>query len=481
VNRESPGVALEMRGVTKRFGELLALDGVDFTVRSGTVHALLGENGAGKSTLMKVAFGLTTADAGSLALSGAVRRTPTPRAAMAAGLGMVHQHLSLAPALRSEENLVLGGSGAYSPAAATERLRQVSADSRLEVPAGVATGALSIVAQQRLEILKALACGARVLILDEPTAVLAPSETAELLAWIRRFADGGGSVVLVTHKLRDALAVADDVTVLRRGRVVFKGAAGETSEEALSRALFAEAPMTRSTVPRSEAGEVVVELRNVTARHGALAIRQASLTVRRREILGVAAVENSGHRALLGVLAGLAPVEAGTATLPATRALIPADRLRDALIADFTLVENVALRGAGQAHGLMDWRALAGRTARLVARFNIAAGSGSAMAGSLSGGNQQRLVVARALETPVDLLVADNPTRGLDLVATSFVHDQLRSAAAGGSAVVVHSSDVDEVLALATRVIVVFSGAIVECPVDRETVARAMVGARSAA
>ena len=471
--------ALELRGIRKRFGDVLALDGVDFRVAAGTVHALLGENGAGKSTLMRIAFGLLQADAGTVSIAGRHMTSLTVRNASRAGLGMVHQHLSLAPGLNAAENVSLGGQGVYRPRQAMRLLHALAQQSGLDVPADARAGDLSIVQQQRLEILKALARDAKVLILDEPTAVLAPPETAELMVWIRRFCASGGSVVLVTHKLREAHAIADDITVLRRGQMTYGGQARASTEARLAQAIFPNVEPLPATLAIVPAGDIVVSAQSVVlgGNHGGVLVHEASFDVRRHEIVGLAAVEGSGHRALLEMLAALRQPTAGDLRLPARVAFIPADRQRDALIADFSLVENVALFGLGAARGLLNWGALAGRSRELIQRFSIAAASETVAARTLSGGNQQRLVVARALEHPVDLVVADNPTRGLDVQATAFVHDQLRRVAANGAAVVVHSSDLDEVLALATRVLVVFHGEVRECAVDRDAIGRAMLGA----
>jgi len=480
VTTERPtAAALELRGIHRRFGDVLALDGVDFRVASGSVHALLGENGAGKSTLMRVAFGLLRADSGTVSVAGRQLTSPSVRSASRAGLGMVHQHLSLSPGLDAAENISLGGRGVYRPGPAAERLRSLAQQSGLDVPVDAKAGDLSIVQQQRLEILKALARDATVLILDEPTAVLAPPESAELMAWIRSFAGSGGSVVLVTHKLREALAVADSITVLRRGQVTYTGPANESTEARLTRAIFPDGEPLPVALVIAPPSDVVVSARSISVRgdRGGVPVHSASFDVRRHEIVGVAAVEGSGHRALLAALASLRRISIGELQLPARIAFVPADRQRDALIGEFSIVENVALFGLGAAVGRMNWGAIAERARKLIERFSIAAASETVAAGTLSGGNQQRLVVARALERPVDLVVADNPTRGLDVQASAFVHDQLRRAAAGGAAVVLHSSDLDEVLALATRVLVVFHGEVRECAVDRNIIGRAMLGA----
>lgn len=398
---------------------------------------------------------------------------------------MVHQHLSLVPNLSPAENVMLGGSGVYHPRDAEEVLARTAQLAGLNVPKAPLVRDLSIVEQQRLEILKALSRGARVLILDEPTAILAPSDADALLSWIREFAATGGSVVLVTHKLREALAVADHVTVLRRGRVVHAGEARRGSEESLARAMFPDriasasaAEPERSPIADADArAAATLHAVNVLDDRGAVRVRGATFEVRRHEIVGVAAVDGSGHRELLLALAGVRQAHSGSLRLPARVAFIPADRLQDGLILDFSLTENVALHGLGRRRGLMPWRALSDATASLMRRFSIAAPSPGTHARALSGGNQQRLIIARELEHDVELLVADNPTRGLDIQASEFVHKQLRRAAAAGAGVVVHSSDVDEVLSLATRVLVVFHGTVSEVSRDRELVSRAMLGA----
>jgi len=479
VTAPAPVPALELRGIHKRFDTVVALDDVELVVRPGGVHALLGENGAGKSTLMRIAYGLVRADAGSVWINGHPQRASV-RDSMRAGAGMVHQHLSLVPALTAAENVALGGRGRLRPESAMAILSQAAERFGLAVPANARVRDLSVVEQQRLEILKALVRGARVLILDEPTAVLAPSDARALLQWAREFAAGGGAIVIVTHKLPEALSIADDITVLRRGRLVFSGPRGGVSEQELARAIFPEDTRAPTTVAvGAGTGDVVVRASKVVINdeRGAPAIRGASFEVRSGEIVGIAAVEGSGHRALLRALAGLRPVVSGTLQRPDEIALIPSDRAREGLIPEFSLTENVALHGAGDRRGILPWPELEERTAALVERFAIVAQGVRAPAGSLSGGNQQRLVIARELETPKRLVVADNPTHGLDLRATAFVQDQLRAAAAAGAAVVVHSSDLDDVLALATRVLVVFHGEVREAGLDPEAIGRAMLGA----
>jgi general nucleoside transport system ATP-binding protein len=475
----APPAALELRGITKHYGSVAAVQDVDLVIRRGSVHALLGENGAGKTTLMRIVYGLAAADAGGIRIFGrAVPANHSVREAMRAGVGMVHQHLSLVGNLTAAENLALGGRGAFRPLDAVASLADLSEKLGLSVRPDVLARDLSIVEQQRLEILKALGRGARLLVLDEPTAVLAPPEIRDLLDWTRGFAAGGGTVVLITHKLREALAVADEVTVLRRGRVTHQGAAAGATEDELRRAIFVDAPEPERTAA-SAPGELVVHARNVSLRdaRGALRISDAEFDIRQGEIVGIAGVEGSGHRELIAALSARHTITSGTLDLPQDVSLIPADRIRDAIIAGFSLTENVALRAAGARRALMPWAALRQRTAALVQRFDIATPSVATRARALSGGNQQRLVVARELEQRPTLLVADNPTRGLDQRATGFVHEQLKRAAAEGAAVVVHTSDMDELLGLATRILVVFDGTVREVSGGRDVVGRAMIGA----
>jgi simple sugar transport system ATP-binding protein len=467
-----------MSGVSKRFGATHALDGVSLAVRIGTVHALLGENGAGKTTLMRVAFGLLAPDAGTISIHGAAAPSGAA-AAIAAGAGMVHQHFTNVPAMTVAENVALGGRGPFDARRAARTVEDISARTGLSLDPTARAEELPVGAQQRLEIVKALARGARLLILDEPTAVLAPAEVDELLRWLRAFADNGNSVVLITHKLREALSIADEITVLRRGRVVLETAAGATSEAALARSLLGEEPPHPARPESSHfTRDVVARARNLSVldERGVATLRDATVEIRGGEIVGVAAVEGAGQRELLRALAGRARPNSGTLELPARIGFVPDDRHRDALVLDFPLFENVALRGVGARRGRMHWTAEKVRARRMIDEFDVRGGDERALAVALSGGNQQKLVLARELDGAPALVIVDNPTRGLDIRAARAVHDRLRDAARAGAAVVVHSSDVDEVLSLATRVLVVHAGAVRDTPIDRELVGRAMLG-----
>jgi general nucleoside transport system ATP-binding protein len=472
-------VLLALERITKRFGATVALTDVSLAVRRGSVHALLGENGAGKTTLMRIAFGLIAADHGTLGVGAASRTAWTASDAIAAGIGMVHQHFSNVPAMSVTENVALGGSGRFNVGVVAQHIEEIGKRTGLAIDPRAIAGDLPVAAQQRLEIVKALAHGARVLILDEPTAVLAPEETDELLHWLRRFADQGNAVVLITHKLREALSIADEITVLRHGRVVLRATPESTSESALAIALIGEELGDETPREVSERpGLVVAEAigLGLDDSRGTPSIRDATFEVRRGDVIGVAAVEGAGQRELLRALARRQTPVHGVLRLPSTIGFIPEDRHRDAMVVDFTLAENVAMRDARDRRGVMSWTAIRRRTRQLVDAFDVRGGDAETAVRALSGGNQQKLVLARELDGAPDLVVAENPTRGLDIRATRTVHARLRAASAADSAVVMHSGDLDEVLSLATRVLVVHAGAVRECPIDRDLVGRAMLG-----
>ena len=478
---------LELANITKRFDSIVALDDVSFTLRPGTVHALLGENGAGKTTLLRVAFGMAGFDAGQLRVHGRDAHFASPADAIAAGIGMVHQHFSLVPSMTVAENIALGGRGRIRRAEIVATVRRIAASTGFTLDPDARIDALSVGAQQRVEIAKALARHARILVLDEPTAVLAPSEAGELLDWLRDFASRGNAAVLITHRLREALSVADDVTVLRRGRVVHAGRAEYASQASLTSSMIGSdaSAVIPAAAPRPvSTADVVFRAVGlcVADEHETVRVRDATFTVHVGEIVGIVGVEGAGQHELLRALAGRRSAASGSVTHPVGVGFVPEDRHRDAVLLDRPLYENVALRGAGTRRGAIGWAAARAHAEELMHSYDVRAPGAHTSMRSLSGGNQQKLVLARELDEslrPSDdtpAIVAENPTRGLDVRATIDMHARLRAARDRGATVIMYSSDLDEVLLLASRVLVAYAGSIREVPPDRDAVGRAMLG-----
>ncbi|HQW66310.1 MAG TPA: ATP-binding cassette domain-containing protein, partial [Gemmatimonadales bacterium] len=438
---------------------------VSFDVAAGEVHALLGENGAGKSTLVRIAAGTLRADSGIVrAQHAAPHRSP---------IGFVAQHFSSIPAFTVAENIALAAGWRETGRAAERRAAEVIARLGLPLDAAAVVETLSVQLRQRLEIVKALAGDARVLLLDEPSAVLAPREVTELLQLVRDFAAKGGAVVLITHKLDEVFAAADRVTVLRRGKVTFSGAVAGETPATLSRAMIGgDLPSVERTTRTP--GDVVVRAEGLMLERVPL-----EFAIRAGEIVGVAAVEGNGQRALLRAIAGLDEIviEGGTLQITGPVAFVPEDRTTEGIIPTLTLTENVLL-GDSAAPWWLDWPALRARTSALLESFDVRGGDAETPAASLSGGNQQKLIFARVLERAPRVLVVEDPTRGLDVQATAAIHERLRAAAAGGAAVIVHSSDLDEALELADRLFVMANGSLTELPIDtpRDVVGDAMLG-----
>ncbi len=493
--------ALVLEGILVRFGSVVALDGAHCRIRRGTVHAILGENGAGKTTLMRAAFGWLTPEAGVIRLDGQPVTFRSSADAIARGIGMVHQHFMLIPAMTVTENVALGGAGAFDGTRFGARIAEVAKRAGLPVDPTARVRDLAVSAQQRVEIVKALVREARILILDEPTAVLTPDQATELLRWIRTFADSGGTVILITHKVREAFAVADDVTVLRQGRTVLSAARGALTEAHVIEALTgASVPAgdgvmataesaTRRATPKTKAPRATddravfrldragyVDERGVTRLHG------VDLSVYPGEILGVIGVEGSGPRELLRLLAGRLQPTSGQVTRPDAVGFVPEDRLHDAVIPGFSLTENLALADGGEARGWMDWPRWRTITRDLLASADVRAAGPDVPMATLSGGNQQRFVVGRERRRATAALVVENPTRGLDLNASARILTDLRAMAGHPThTVVIHSADLDEVLAVATRVVACFAGRVLEVeapsdPADRTPYTRAMTG-----
>lgn len=489
-----PAPSVVMRGVRKHFRGVVALDAADLVLHAGEVHALLGENGAGKTTLMGVLAGMLRPDGGTVTVGGGLVAPKSPREAWAAGIGMVHQHFKLVGRLTVLENLALGfrlaARGLRLPyPEIRKRVEVLRQETGLDVPLQALVEDLSVGMQQRVEILKLLIRDPDVVILDEPTAVLAPAEVERLLELLRRFARRGKTVVLIGHKLDEVLRVADRVTVLRAGATALQAMRSEIDERVLVRAMVGGDVVPARREASSGPAEEIARLTgiHVPGPRGEIAVQGVDLSVRRGEIIGIAGVDGNGQRELAAVLAGRLGVTAGEAHLPTGIGFIPEDRGSEALVGEFTLTENVALAGSERpefrAGPWIRWERVRERTEDLIRKFDIRAVGEHAHARELSGGNQQKMVVARELECATDLLVAQNPTRGLDVAATEFVHTELLRLKAPGSGgrthpgIVLISTDLDEILTLADRVLVLVAGQLVDMgtTADREQIGSVMV------
>jgi general nucleoside transport system ATP-binding protein len=483
-----PPAVVSARGITKRFGAVTALEGVDLDLYAGEVHALLGENGAGKSTLNRVLFGMTPPDRGVVAVDGEPRHLASPADAIALGVGMVHQHYALVPTMTVVENmaLVVRGRGLRRPALDALRRRVVATSTRfgLDVDPDARIDALGVGRRQRVEILRALWGDARVLLFDEPTAVLAPTEVDQLLVLMRNLAEHGAAVVFVSHKLPEVLAVCDRFTVLRRGRHVVTLDRAEADAASLSTAMLGERrPRERQDAAPGDPGDTVLALDDVSLLGNGQA---TTLRVRRGEIVAIAGVEGNGQAELERLAAGIAAEAPVGVVVPARRRVgyIPSDRARCGLIAELSVAENLVLTELGEPRlrrrGLVDRGAVKRVAADRIGAFDIRVSSERQPAGTLSGGNAQKVVLARELSKDVDLIVAAEPTRGLDVAASAFVHDQLRSQRDAGVGVLVLSTDLDELTALADRLLVMRGGGIVgewaRSGLDIAAVGAAMVG-----
>ncbi len=504
-------VAVAMRGVTKRFPGVVADDAVDFTLLQGEVHALVGENGAGKTTLMNLLAGVHQPDDGTIEVGGRAVYIRSPRDAERAGIGMVHQELMLAEALTVAENVALGWreAGWLTRWKAIGRaIEQRSRELGLEVDPRAFVWQLSIGERQRVEILRALLRGARILLLDEPTAVLGPRETDELFRSVGRLVAEGRSVVLISHKLDEVTHVADRFTVMRGGKAVASGLPMKgTTREQLAELMVGRSvsPPARGTARDLRAGKVVLALRSVTALgdKGTRALNGVTLEVHEGELVGVAGVAGNGQRELAEVLSGMRPIEAGriliesrelqnkdpAAFLAAGLAYVPEDRRREGAVTELSVKENLALKAYRRAPIARTWgmdrSAMAEHANRLASEFGIRLASIEQPAGHLSGGNLQRLILARELSGPIRVLLAAQPTRGLDVGATHAVHALLLGQREAGIATLIISEDLSELMTLSDRLVVLFRGRIAGTfareEFDREAIGRCMAGLQAGA
>jgi len=492
--------SLEMRGVTKRYPGVLANDHIDLDVKPGEIHALLGENGAGKSTLMNILYGLAEPDEGEILMDGEPVTIHSPADAIARGISMVHQHFMLVPVLSVAENILLGDEPMANPIfldrrAAHTRIRALGRFFGAEIDPDARVGSLSVGWQQRVEILKALYRNANILVLDEPTAVLTPQETKEIFTVLRSLTREGHSIIFISHKLHEVLEIADRITVIRRGRVVGTRLPAETNEDDLAELMVGRE--VQLTVDRGESrpGEPLLRVESLRARddRGHEVVRGVSFDVRSGEILGVAGVAGNGQDEMVEAITGLRRPSGGRVRL-ADRditgnsprqvhddhvAYVPGDRHRFALVLSFPLYDNLCLTDYHNppfSRGLVrDAAAIRDSARRMIAEFDVRTPSDAVPAGTLSGGNQQKAVMARELSRELKLLVLDQPTRGLDVGSIEFIHRQAIAKRDAGTAILLVSAELDEVLELSDRVAVMYRGEIVAV-LDGRTADREEVG-----
>ena len=492
---------LELKGITKRFPGVVANESVDLVVEEGEIHALLGENGAGKTTLMNILYGLYRADEGEILLEGQPVRFNSPADAIAAGLGMVHQHFMLVPVFTVTENIMLGNEstgrfGLLDRASARKRVEEISERFGLDVPPDAVVEELPVGVQQRVEIVKALYRHAEVLILDEPTAVLTPQETDELFGVLRSLKEESrASIIFITHKLKEVLAVADRITVMNRGRVVGTTTPAETSEEQLAAMMVGRAVQLRVDKAPAEPGEPVLEIADLVVLNdrGQIAVDGISLEVRAGEVVCVAGVQGNGQTELVEAITGLKPIASGSVhilgkdvtrmspkgVLAAGAGHVPEDRLRDGLVIDFSIADNLVLNTYDRppfAHWIVrDEDAIKKTAEERVSAYDIRTASVEQPVATLSGGNQQKVIVAREFSRPIKLLIASQPTRGLDVGSIEYIHERLVERRDQGTAVLIVSVELDEVFALADRIAVMYRGRIIDI-LPAETAVRERVG-----
>jgi ABC-type uncharacterized transport system ATPase subunit len=479
-------VTLELRGITKRFPGVLANDHVDLTVEEGEIHALLGENGAGKTTLMNILYGLYHADEGEILVGGRPVRFASPGDAIAAGIGMVHQHFMLIPVFTVTENVILGveetgALGFLDRHEARRRVEDISRRYGLAVNPDAMVEELPVGVQQRVEIVKALYREAEVLILDEPTAVLTPQEIEELFRVMRSLKQAGKSIIFITHKLKEVLAVADRITVLRRGKVVGSATPKEATEDKLAAMMVGREVELAVKKDVATPGESVLRVEDLTVLddRGQVAVDGVSIEVRAGEVMGLAGVQGNGQTELVECITGLRPPLAGRVVLGGKDltgarprrvflsgvAHVPEDRIEDGLVGDFSVADNLVLNTyylPPFAKGLRRDDAAIKRTAEeRVRQYDIRTPSILAPVRTLSGGNQQKVIVARELSRSVELLVASQPTRGLDVGSMSYIHEQIVKARDEGDGVLLVSTELDEILSLSDRIAVMYRGKVV--------------------
>ncbi len=501
-------IVLEAKGITKQFPGVLANDRIDLTLRKGEILALLGENGAGKSTLMNILYGFYHPDAGEIWIKGEKVTLHSPGDAIARGIGMVHQHFQLVPVMTVAENVILGAevtrAGGYiDKRAANRRVRDLSEQYGLEIDPAIEVDDLPVGLQQRVEIIKALYRHADILILDEPTAVLTPQESNELFRIMHDLTEKGVSIIFITHKLKEVLAVADRIVVLRGGRSVGAALPAESTEASLAELMVGRKVILQVDKEEAHPGEKVLEIKDleVLDDRKQLIVKGLSLEVHAGEILGVAGVQGNGQREFVEALTGLRPIVSGSIQIAGEDttqytprriteldvAHIPEDREKHGLVMPYTIADNMVLnryyRKPFSNNTILNRQAIAENGTKLVKQFDVRTPSITTHAGNLSGGNKQKVIVAREFSRPVKLLIANQPTRGIDVGSIEFIHNQIVAQRDAGVAVLLVSAELDEVLSLADRVAVMFDGRIVKTlPIEeatRERVGLLMAGSEA--
>jgi len=480
-------LAVQMRGITKAFPGVVANDQVDLEVRAGEIHALVGENGAGKTTLMNILYGLIHPDSGEILINGAPVKIGGSRDAIANGIGMVHQHFMLIPVFTVGENIMLGrepvvAGGIYDSAKARRDIQEMTRKYGLALDPDARTGELPVGLQQRVEIVKVLYRGAGILILDEPTGVLTPQETNELFVVLRDLVKAGKTIIFISHKLREVLEISDRITVMRRGKVVGHLITKDTNQAEIATAMVGRAVLLRVEKKPAKPGAVSFRVENLTALsdRGVQALKGVSFELRQGEILGIAGVEGNGQSELVEVLAGTRKASGGKVWLgdkdvttynarderEAGIAHIPEDRRGAGLVLNYSIAENLIL-GRQRAesfawhHILLLLDAIRKWAQRLVKEFDIRTPSIDVPARALSGGNQQKIIVAREMASQPRVLLASQPTRGVDIGAIEFIHRRIVAERDGGAAVLLVSAELDEVRSLSDRIAVIYEGRIV--------------------
>ncbi len=478
---------LELKGITKRFPGVLANDHIDLTLEQGEIHALLGENGAGKTTLMNILYGLYEQDEGEIIVKGKPITVRSPVDAIREGIGMVHQHFMLVPVFTVTENVMLGEedtrvAGVLDRRAAADKVRQISERYNLQVDPDAYIEDLPVGVQQRVEIIKLLYREADILILDEPSAVLTPQEVEELFKIMRSLVDQGKSIIFITHKLKEVLEIADRITVIRRGKVIGTTTPAEADQNVLAQMMVGREVRLEIEKAPAETGEVVFEVKDlvVLGQRKQVAVDGVSFHVRAGEVLGIAGVQGNGQTELVEALTGLRPIEAGQVLVGGkditnqtprfiteqSVAHVPEDRQRDGLVLAFPVADNLMLntyylppfsKGAVLQENVIRENAI-----RLVREFDIRTPSVLTPASSLSGGNQQKVIVAREFSRPIKLLIASQPTRGLDVGSIEYIHGRLLQKRAEGCAVLLVSTELDEIMGLSDRIAVMYRGRVVE-------------------